>query len=54
MSAVSLVPLDETHRPALAELELDPDAQRFTRVPIPPPADFPQTFLRSYREGRHA
>jgi RimJ/RimL family protein N-acetyltransferase len=30
----------------------DPDVQRFSRVPVPTPPDFPRTWLRLYEEGR--
>jgi RimJ/RimL family protein N-acetyltransferase len=30
----------------------DPDVQRFTRVPVPVPADFPRRWLSRYEEGR--
>ena len=50
--AVRLVPLAERHLAAVAVLVDDPDVQRFTRVPVPPPADFATTWLARYEQGR--
>jgi RimJ/RimL family protein N-acetyltransferase len=36
----------------MEDLIRDRDVLRFTRVPSPPPADFVETWLRSYEEGR--
>jgi hypothetical protein len=36
----------------MAALVLDPDVQRFTRVPFSPPPSFPQAWLARYRAGR--
>jgi RimJ/RimL family protein N-acetyltransferase len=49
---IRLVLVDEAHLPGLRELMADPDVLRFTRVPQPPPEDFPETWLERYREGR--
>ena len=49
---IRLVPFDEQHLPGMRELVRDPDVLRFTRVPDPPPDDFPDTWLERYREGR--
>jgi RimJ/RimL family protein N-acetyltransferase len=49
---IRLVPLAESHLEGLASLLADPDVQRFTRVPVPIPPDFPRTWLRRYEEGR--
>ncbi len=49
---LTLVPFDERHVRGFGELLLDPDVLRFTRVPEPPPADFAETWLERYREGR--
>lgn len=46
--------LSEAHLDALAEMALDPDVQRFTRVPVPPPPDFARTWLGRYDAGRRA
>lgn len=40
------------HLPDVGEMIHDPDMLRFTRVPDPPPADFPHTWLARYEEGR--
>lgn len=44
--------LSESHLADLAELAADPEVQRFTRVPEPPPPDFARTWLGRYDEGR--
>ncbi|MGZ5348851.1 MAG: GNAT family N-acetyltransferase [Actinomycetota bacterium] len=49
---IRLVPFDEWHLPGMRDLVRDPDVVRFTRVPEPPPDDFPETWLERYREGR--
>jgi RimJ/RimL family protein N-acetyltransferase len=45
-------PLGEAHLEGLARMALDPDVQRFTRVPAPPPPDFAHTWLARYETGR--
>jgi RimJ/RimL family protein N-acetyltransferase len=52
MDSVRLEPLSEAHLGAVAAMLSDPDVLRFTRVPDPTPADFPQTWLDTYRAGR--
>jgi len=49
---VALVPLAREHLPAVRALLDDPDVLRFTRVPEPPPPDFPETWLERYERGR--
>jgi len=49
---VRLARLDETHLSALRELTRDPDVLRFTRVPVPTPASFPEAWLARYEAGR--
>jgi RimJ/RimL family protein N-acetyltransferase len=49
---IRLEPLGETHLDALRAVVEDPDVQRFTRVPVPPPPDFPRRWLGRYEEGR--
>ena len=44
--------LGEAHLDALARMALDPDVQRFTRVPAPPPPGFATTWLERYETGR--
>lgn len=45
-------PLGEAHLAGMARMALDPDVQRFTRVPVPPPPDFAHTWLARYENGR--
>jgi RimJ/RimL family protein N-acetyltransferase len=52
LSGVRLEPLSAAHLDDLAELVADPDVLRFTRIPEPPPPDFPRTWLARYEEGR--
>jgi RimJ/RimL family protein N-acetyltransferase len=52
MEPVRLELLSEAHLGALAAMLADPDILRFTRVPEPTPADFPQEWLRLYEAGR--
>ena len=42
----------ERHLEALAAIVHDPDVLRFTRIPVPPPPDFPEIWLARYEEGR--
>ena len=49
---ITLAPLAREHLPAVEELLRDPDVLRFTRVPEPPPPDFPETWLALYERGR--
>jgi RimJ/RimL family protein N-acetyltransferase len=51
-SDIRLEPLAERHLDAVAALLDDPDVLHFTRVPEPPPADFPRTWLARYEAGR--
>jgi RimJ/RimL family protein N-acetyltransferase len=46
--------LDEQHLDGVAALLDDPDVLRFTRVPEPPPADFPRRWLARYEEARES
>ena len=50
--AIRLVPFREDHLAGLAAMLEDPQVLRFTRVPEPPPADFPPVWLARYDEGR--
>jgi RimJ/RimL family protein N-acetyltransferase len=52
LSSIRLEPLDDTHLEGIAALVDDPAVQRFTRVPVPPPADFPSTWVRAYEDAR--
>jgi RimJ/RimL family protein N-acetyltransferase len=47
-----LEPLADHHLDAVAALLEDPDVLRFTRVPDPPPADFPRAWLARYESAR--
>ena len=52
MGSVHLELLGEAHLGALGAMLSDPDVMRFTRVPEPTPADFPQQWLATYEAGR--
>jgi RimJ/RimL family protein N-acetyltransferase len=47
-----LVPFGPEHLDALRAFIGDPEIQRFTRVPVPTPDDFPDTWLARYEAGR--
>lgn len=47
-----LVPFGEEHLEGLAGMIHDPEVMRFTRVPEPPPPDFPRLWLARYENGR--
>lgn len=49
---IRLEPLGESHLEDVGAVVGDPDVQRFTRVPVPAPPDFPRTWLGRYEEGR--
>jgi RimJ/RimL family protein N-acetyltransferase len=49
---VQLKPLAEEHLPLLDALISDPETLRFTRIPEPPPPDFPRHWLDAYEAGR--
>jgi RimJ/RimL family protein N-acetyltransferase len=49
---VRLEPLSERHLEGMARMLSDPDVLRFTRVPEPTPADFPERWLERYEAGR--
>jgi RimJ/RimL family protein N-acetyltransferase len=49
--AIELEPLTTAHIPAIADLVLDPDVLRFTRVPEPTPNDFVEQWFASYDNG---
>ena len=50
--ALRLVPLAEEHLGDIGALLDDPDVQRFTRLPVPPPADYARQWLDRYEAGR--
>jgi RimJ/RimL family protein N-acetyltransferase len=52
VTGVRLVPLGETHLDDVAALLTDSDVLRFTRIPEPPPLDFPQKWLARSEQGR--
>jgi len=52
MGSVHLELLGEAHLGAVGAMLSDPDVLRFTRVPEPTPADFPQQWLATYEAGR--
>ena len=47
-----LEPVAVEHLPLLRSLVADPAVQRFTRIPVPPPPDFPEQWLDAYLVGR--
>ena len=49
---IRLEPFAEQHVDLLGPLLADPELQRFTRVPVPVPADFARTWLGGYEDGR--
>ncbi len=52
MSAIRLEPLAAAHLEGVRALVADPEVLRFTRVPEPVPAGFPEQWLDRYEEGR--
>ena len=50
--AVALRLLAEEHLDDVAGLLDDPDVLRFTRLPVPPPADYARQWLDRYEAGR--
>jgi RimJ/RimL family protein N-acetyltransferase len=52
VSGIRLEPLSAEHVPGLDAIAQDPEVQRNTYVPSPPPADFGQSWLERYEQGR--
>ena len=52
VSGVRLEPLSADHVAGLDAIAMDPDVQRNTYVPSPPPADFGKSWLERYEQGR--
>jgi RimJ/RimL family protein N-acetyltransferase len=52
VSEVRLVPFGEEHLDAVRALLEDAEVLRFTRIPEPPPEEFPCQWLERYRRGR--
>ena len=52
MSGLRFERFDEAHLDQIPALLDDPDVMRFTRIPNPPPEDFPRRWLEMYAEGR--
>ena len=52
VSGVRLEPLSAEHVAGLDAIAQDPDVQRNTYVPSPPPADFGKSWLERYEQGR--
>jgi RimJ/RimL family protein N-acetyltransferase len=52
LTDLRLVPLGETHLDDVAALLTDAEVLRFTRIPEPPPPDFPRKWLARYDRGR--
>ena len=49
---IRLEPLGDEHRPLLRALVADTATQRFTRIPVPTPPEFPERWLAGYVAGR--
>ena len=52
MGAVRLEPFSRSHLGVISELAADPDVQRFTRFPVPPPPDFAEIWWSRLEAGR--
>jgi RimJ/RimL family protein N-acetyltransferase len=52
MGAIRLERFGEQHLGSLGSLLGDPQTQLFTRIPVPPPPDYAETWLERYVEGR--
>jgi RimJ/RimL family protein N-acetyltransferase len=52
MPGILLEPFAEKHLDAVASMLDDADSRRFTTVPVPPPPEFPRSWLARYEEGR--
>ncbi len=52
MTGIRLELLGDGHVAAVADLVEDADTQRFTRIPVPPPADFARTWIEAYERAR--
>ncbi|MCP9486850.1 MAG: GNAT family N-acetyltransferase [Gaiellaceae bacterium MAG52_C11] len=52
MSTIRPEPLSAAHLEGVRALVADPEVLRFTRVPEPVPAGFPERWLDRYEEGR--
>ena len=52
MDGLQLTPLGPQHLPGLREIVRDADVQRFTRIPVPTPAGWIDTWLAFYEHGR--
>ena len=50
--ALRLEPLTQRHVDDVAELIADPEVLRFTRVPEPPPPEFPGMWIGGYEQAR--
>jgi RimJ/RimL family protein N-acetyltransferase len=49
---IRLVPFAEEHLEAFDRTLDDPDILRYTRIPVPPPPDFPRIWFEAYEQGR--
>jgi len=52
VSAIRLEPLSAAHLEGIRAVVADPEVLRFTRVPEPVPAGFPERWIDRYEEGR--
>ena len=51
---IRLVPFTREYLPNIASMLDDPDLLRFTRVPVPLPKDFAESWFAGYEEGRRS
>lgn len=49
---IVLTPFAESHLRDIASITADPETQRFTRIPVPPPPGFARAWLDMYEQGR--
>jgi RimJ/RimL family protein N-acetyltransferase len=52
VATVRLEPLTASHLDDVTLLVADPDVQRFTRIPVPPPRGFAASWVKRYERGR--
>jgi RimJ/RimL family protein N-acetyltransferase len=52
MASIRLEPIGQEHAAALQATLADEPVQRYTRVPVPVPADFASGWIGRYEEGR--